>query len=319
MSEITAFILTFNEEKHIERAIRSIMDLACKVYVIDSLSTDRTVELAKALGATVLCNEFVNQAQQTRWAVDRISGHTEWLLRLDADEYIDPDLCREIRRLLPDLPPEVTGINFKRKLIFMDRWIRHGGVYPLIQLRLWRNGCGIMEDRWMDERMTLTKGRAVTIDGGFADHNLNDLSFFTEKHNRYATREAVEVLRKRLDTGAPVRHGGSKGSFQADARRFLKERVYNRIPFPIGPASYFTYRYILLGGFLDGREGLIYHFLQAFWYRFLVGAKLIQIERALRGVEGEAERLALLSELTGCEIAAPPGDERAREPTAIGY
>lgn len=279
---ITAIILTYNESIHIARAIRSIQAFTDQICVVDSGSTDDTTEIARALGAEIHTHPFVNQARQFQWALDTLDIRGDWVLRLDADEIIEPDLAREITEQLPQLPSDVVGVNLKRKHIFMDRWVRHGGRYPLVMLRLWRRGKGRVEDRWMDEHVVVSGGRTVTFSGGFADHNLHDLSYFTDKHNKYATREAIEVLNQRLALFARDEALNTRSaSFQASFKRGVKERLYNRIPFTVSAPLYFAWRYIFQLGFLDGRSGLVYHFLQGCWYRFLVGAKVMELERAV--------------------------------------
>ena len=297
---LTTIILTHNEERHIERAIRSVQPFAQQVVVVDSFSTDRTVEIAKGLGAVVLQNPFVHQAQQFQWALDNAPITSDWIMRLDADEVIEPDLAARIASELPKLAVDVAGVNLKRKHIFMGRFIRHGGRYPLVLLRIWRRGQGRIEQRWMDEHMIVWGGRTVTFEGGFSDHNLFDLTFFTDKHNKYATREAIDVLNRRYglfetDEGLSAK----AASRQASLKRGIKEKIYNRLPFWLGPSGYFLYRYFIQLGFLDGREGLIYHFLQGFWYRFLVGAKVLELDRALKPLQSSPERRAELSRLTG--------------------
>ncbi|MBT9463780.1 glycosyltransferase family 2 protein [Hydrogenophaga sp.] len=302
---ITAIILTHNESLHIERAIRSIQAFTDQICVVDSGSTDATTSIAKRLGAEIYTHRFVNQAKQFQWALDTIDVHGEWVLRLDADEIIEPDLAREIAEKLPQLPADVVGVNLKRKHIFMNRWVRHGGRYPLMMLRLWRHGKGRVEDRWMDEHVVVWGGRTVTFDGGFADHNLNDLTYFIDKHNKYATREAIEVLNQRLGLFArDDALNARSASFQASFKRWAKERIYNRIPFTISAALYFLWRYIFQLGFLDGRSGLVYHFLQGYWYRFLVGAELMELERAVAHLDDKAAICAELSRLTGHKLVA---------------
>jgi len=298
--DVAVVILTYNEELHLERALRSVAPFAAEVLVVDSFSTDRTVEIARAHGAKLLQRKFDNQARQFNWALDTADIQAAWIMRLDADEVIEPDLARAIVETLPDLPAEVVGINLKRKHIFLDRWVRHGGRYPLLMLRLWRGGHGRVEDRWMDEHVIVSGGRTIVLDGGFADHNLHDLSYFTAKHNAYATREAIEVLNRKYrlfesDTAL----SGESASRQAAAKRFIKERFYNAIPFPLSSLGYFLFRYIVQLGFLDGMPGLIYHFLQGFWYRFLVGAKVYELERGLASATSDRERLERLEKLTG--------------------
>ena len=282
--DLTVVILTKNETLHIGRALENLKGLARDVVVVDSFSTDDTVAIAKAHGAVVLQNKFINQAKQFQWALNNADIKGKWVMRLDADELIETDLREELIRQLPNLADDIVGINLKRKHIFMDRWVRHGGRYPLLLLRIWRNGHGRIEDRWMDEHMMVWGGRTITLNGGFADHNLNDLSFFTAKHNGYATREALEVLIQRYGlVENRTALDAKNASTQAAMKRWIKESVYNRMPFTASALMYFLWRYFIQLGFLDGRSGLIYHFLQGYWYRFLVGAKLMELERAITG------------------------------------
>lgn len=304
MADLGVIILTLNEEKHIGRALQSIAGMAKEIVVVDSFSTDRTVEIAQRYGAVVLQHQFVNQAKQFQWALENATLTAAWLLRLDADEIVGADLAAEIDEKLPTLDDGVAGVNFNRRHIFMGRWVRHGGRYPLTMLRLWRRGQGRVEDRWMDEHMVVWGGRTVSFRGGFFDHNLNDLTFFTDKHNKYATREAIEVLNQRLrlfprDEAMNIQ----SSSLQASFKRSAKERVYNRLPFTVSALAYFLWRYIFQLGFLDGRSGLVYHFLQGYWYRFLVGAKLMELERAIAHLTDKREIAAELSRLTGHKLA----------------
>ena len=299
-NDLTVVILTHNEERHIARALASVFPIASQVFVVDSGSNDHTIAIAQKHGAAVLKNRFINYAKQFQWALDNAPITSKWVMRLDADEIIEPDLAREIAEKLPKLPTDVAGINLKRKHIFMDRWVRHGGRYPLVLLRIWRHGHGRIEDRWMDEHMVVWGGRTVTFGGGFADHNLGDLGYFVDKHNKYATREAIDVLNQRLHLFPRDEALNSESaSFQASFKRWAKERVYNRIPFTLSATLYFLWRYIFQLGFLDGRSGLVYHFLQGYWYRFLVGAKLMELERAIAHLTDKQEILAELSRLTG--------------------
>jgi glycosyltransferase involved in cell wall biosynthesis len=304
MTDLAAIILTFNEERHIGRAIASLAGVASQVFVIDSFSTDRTAEIAREAGATVFQNKnFINQAREFQWALENAPITAPWILRFDADEVIEPDLAARIRDELPKLGEDVVGVYLKRKHIFLGRWIRHGGRYPITLLRIFRVGHGKVEDRWMDEHVVVWGGRTVTFEGGFADHNLNDLTYFTEKHNRYATREAIDVIAHRRnllprDTGLTERNR----SAQAAVKRLMKENVYNRVPYQIGALAYFLYRLIFQLGFLDGKEGLVYHGLQGLWYRFLVGAKIDELEQAIANLKDPAEIRSELRRITGLAI-----------------
>lgn len=306
-ASLAVVILTHNEGIHLERALLAVSSFALSTHIIDSGSTDNTVAIAERHGAEVLRHKWKNYADQFQWGVDNITTDAEWILRLDADEIIEPDLAARILSETPGLPADVTGVNFDRKHIFMDRWVRHGGRYPLRLLRMFRRGKGRIEQRWMDEHIIVDEGRTVLFGGGFADHNLNDLTFFTDKHNKYAIREAVDVLNQRHGLFArDIEVRSEAASFQAASKRWIKERLYNRIPFPVSSLAYFLYRYLFQLGFLDGSSGLVYHVLQGYWYRFLVGAKVMEYEREIAPyLHDKAEALRILSQRTGLRLKEP--------------
>ena len=304
---VSVVILTFNEARHISRAIASVRPFAKEVLVVDSGSTDETVALAEEAGARVLHHPFVTQARSFQWALDQGSLAAPWTMRLDADEVIEPELQREIAERLPALSSSVAGIELKRKHIFMGRFIRHGGRYPLRLVRIWRTGQGRVEDRWMDEHVVVQGGSIVSFNNPFADANENDLGYFIAKHNAYAVREAIEVLNERYalfrrDEALSMQSG------QASLKRRIKSGVYNKIPFQVSASLYLFYRYVLQRGFLDGVEGMIYHVLQGGWYRFLVGARVVEFDRVLSPLQGQANRRAALERLTGYTFPAGPGE-----------
>lgn len=279
MNDVTVIILTLNEEIHLERCIRSVQPFAHNVIVVDSGSTDRTREITQSLGAHWYQNPWVNYASQLNWALDHTKIETGWVMRLDADEYVTPELACEIADRLVGLEPAITGVALRRRVYFMGRWIRHGGYYPIVLLRLLRTGGGRCEERWMDEHLQVDSGRVITFEHDFVDDNLRTLTWWTSKHNDYATREAVDLLNLRHGF-LELRHTELAG--QARGKRWLKQNVYARLPQGIRPIFYFFYRYFLCLGLLDGYEGFLFHTLQGFWYRFLVDAKVYEIERRAR-------------------------------------
>jgi glycosyltransferase involved in cell wall biosynthesis len=306
IADVAVVILTFNEEVHVGRAIESVRGFARQIFVIDSFSTDRTTQIAEAAGATVLRHRFVNQAQQFQWALDNAPITSAWTMKLDADELVEPALARELSARLASLPDAVAGVNLRLKRIFMDRWIRWGGRSHLL-LRLWRTGKASIEQRWMDEHVVLREGSTTSFDGSFRDHNLRGIGYFIEKHNHYATREAVEILNGRYGFFESSRIGKSASTAPgAYLKRAIKERFYNRLPFFVAAPAYFIFRYLLQLGFLDGRAGLAYHFLQAFWYRFLVGVKVWELDMAMSGLRDDQARIALLANLTGLKLHQHP-------------
>jgi glycosyltransferase involved in cell wall biosynthesis len=276
---VTVIILTFNEQMHLERCIQSCLPFAQEILVIDSFSTDQTLAIAERLGAKVYQNPFVNQAIQFQWALDNCPTTGDWLMRMDADEYVTPELATEILTRLAAVPNDTTGIFLKRQVHFMGRWIRHGGYYPTKLLRIWRTGIGSIEQRWMDEHIRLSEGKSLEFQYDIIDDNLQNLTWWTQKHNSYATREAVDLLNKKHNIFKEDSiHKQLNSKQQNEKKRWYKDNIYVSAPPFLRAFAYFIFRFFFQLGFLDGRPGVIWHFLQAFWYRFLVDAKITQIE-----------------------------------------
>ncbi len=285
MQNIAAVILTYNEEIHIERCISSIKQICSEIFVIDSYSTDSTEELAIKAGATaVLKNHWKNYATQFNWGLENAPITADWIWRIDADEFITPSLAKHAIQMVVKLESsEINGIYVRKRIDFMGKPLLHGGWYPQYHLKLWRRDHGACENRWMDEHIRLTDGTTATIDEKGADQvdaNLNDLTWWTQKHNGYATREMVDMLMMEygLDDEANEIEPKFFGS-GPQRKRWLKLK-YVKSPLFLRPFLNFTLRYVFKGGFLDGKEGLIWHFLQGFWYRFLVDAKIYEIKKA---------------------------------------
>jgi glycosyltransferase involved in cell wall biosynthesis len=282
--DITVIILTFNEEMHIERCIRSVQSIARQIFIVDSFSTDRTVEIAKSLGAVVAQRKWKNYADQFQWGLNHYAeycnGDTQWIMRLDADEYITPQLREELRKALMQVPAEVTGFIINRCVHFKGHPIRHGGHYHKL-LRVWRHGKAKIEATWMDEHMVPIEGRVVQLRGEIHEDNLNNITWWTDKHNRYASREAVDLLNKEYHF-LPETGGARRLVGQARVRRWLKENLYIHLPQGWRALGFYLYRIIFRLGFLDGRAGMVFHFLQGFWYRFLVDVKVWEVKKRMR-------------------------------------
>lgn len=294
MTEIHAIILTLDEEKHIARCIESIRDQCASILVVDSGSKDRTREIATSLGAEVIENPWINYATQTNKAIAACAGKTGWLMRIDADEYLTPASVAGLHDLLDRQPRDVGGIVVRRQIVFLGRRIKWGAIEPSWQLRLWRAGQGSCEQRWMDEHIVVT-GKVVRSTIDLVDENLNSLDWWTSKHNRYASREVIDILASRGLLGGNMDIQRHSASWQAKLKRFLKERVYEKLPGGVRPLLFFLYRYVARLGFLDGKQGYYFHILQGFWYRTLIDAKLDEIMALAkrRGISvSEAVRLA---------------------------
>jgi glycosyltransferase involved in cell wall biosynthesis len=274
---LSVVLLTKNEEANLPATLASLQELNAEVFVVDSYSTDRTVAIAQQAGCKVFEHPFENQAQQLNWALQNLPITTPWVMRLDADERLTPELVEEFKRVLPQTPEDITGYQIKRRVFFMGRWIRHGGYYPTWLLRIWRTGLGSCEQRNMDEHIVLARGKIANFQHDIIDENQKGLSFWTDKHNRYAEREVKDLLSTILDENDDLLRANQLS--QASRRRWIKSNLYARSPLFFRAFLYFLMRYTIGLGFLDGLEGLIFHFLQGFWYRFLVDAKIYELQK----------------------------------------
>ncbi|WP_010136864.1 glycosyltransferase family 2 protein [Ochrovirga pacifica] len=273
---ITAIILTYNEEIHIKRCIDSLKKDVDTIIVVDSFSKDKTVAIAEENGALIYQNPFVNQAIQFNWALDHCEIKSEWILRIDADEYLESQ--KSIKSFLSKLASETDGILIKRKIVFLEKELLHGGWFPKFNLRIFRNGNGRCEERWMDEHI-IVMGNVVESDIVLVDKNLNSLKWWIDKHNKYAEREVADFFweQTKKESVSPKFWGT-----EAERKRFLK-LAYINFPLFLRPIMNFLYRYIIRMGFLDGTSGFVWHVLQGFWYRFLVDAKIYELKLKYQG------------------------------------
>ncbi len=268
-------ILTYNEEQSLPGCLESFKGLDCKIFVVDSGSTDRTVEIAKAADAQVVEHPFENYGAQRNWAQENLPVQGEWFLHLDADERLTPELTTEIGRVLQQPAAEVNGFLLRRRMIFMGRWIKHGGQYPSYHLRLFRRGRGRCEDRLYDQHF-LVDGRIGRLEHDYFNVITSDLNTWSLRHTRWAELEARELL---SDGEGASRVRPAAFGTPIERKRWLRDSVYGRSPLFLRAFLYWIYRYFVRLGFLDGVEGLIFHFLQGCWYRFLVDAKIYELRR----------------------------------------
>ena len=249
--------------------------------MVDSFSTDRTLEIVQEYQNTIILqNKWINYATQFNWALTKAPINTEWVLRLDADEYLSEGLIEELKERLPLLEDKYTGIVVPLQRVFMGRNINHGIAKGIKMLRFFKNGKARSEVRMMDEHIELLEGESIDFINSFSDDNLNDISWWTQKHLGYAKREAVDLLDVEFDlTGSAEHTVCSKIDRQALNKRRKKQK-YAKQPLFIRAFAYFVYRYIIKLGFLDGKEGFMWDFLQGWWYRTLVDAKIFEVKRA---------------------------------------
>jgi glycosyltransferase involved in cell wall biosynthesis len=298
---LSVIILTLDEEANLPLALGSLRGLNAEVFVVDSGSTDRTLEIARAAGCHVIEHPFENYAVQRNWAFDHLPIKTPWTLCLDADERLTPELAEEIEETVSQQGSPFDGFMLRKRTIFMGRWIRHGGQYPAYHLRLFRSGRGRCEARLYDQHFVVD-GRVGRLTNDYVDVITSDLSTFIVRHNRWAELEAEEILAG--STGAarqgpavePVLTGTA-----IERRRFLRARVYQRFPLFVRPFLFWFYGYVLRLGFLDGIEGLIFHTLQRFWFRFLIDAKIWERQRARSQIVVESPP----SQTTSWRVSSP--------------
>lgn len=274
MQDVTAYIITYNEEIHIARAINNARKYAKEIFVLDSFSSDRTVEIAKSLGARVFQHEFKYHADQLNWGLHNLPFRTEWIWRQDADEYLTDELIDELNDVLNNVPDDVNAFTAPCLRKFLGRYIKHG-IIPLVLLRLFRRGHAQWEDKKMDEHIYVTDGCIGTLNNPFFDDNLNGLTWWTSKHNIYATKEAVDLLM--IEYGLHENNVVNSGKHSLSVRK--KKLKYIKLPLFLRAFAFFFLRYFIRLGFLDGKEGFLWHFLQGWWYRTLADAKVFEIKK----------------------------------------
>lgn len=274
MNLLTAIILTKNEQLHIRRCLENILPICEKVYVIDCFSTDETVSICEEYNKVfVIQHEWPGlYAMQFNWALDNCIIDTEWTLRIDADEYIITEDRGRLLDVLNTLNDSQNAVSMVLNRYFLGKRIYYGGTGCISLTRIFRTGKARCEIRNMDEHIILLEGEIVTTDINFADNNLNNISWWTMKHVAYAEREASDMTEIIARNGNMLTCGLNS---EAERKRFLKIR-YARKPLFWRAFAYFCYRYFFKLGFLDGKEGFLWHFLQAWWYRTLVDANIYE-------------------------------------------
>ncbi len=288
MTDLTVVILTKNEENNLRKCIESFHGIVKRFVIVDSFSTDKTEILCQQLNKELqevgsrldfYQNKWNSYSDQFNWGLANTNITTEWSMRMDADEEMTESLVEEIKSKLPNIPLSINGIIVRRRVYFMGRWIKHGGRYPERLLRIFRTGKASCEMRVMDEHIILSEGNTIKFKYDIIDNNQKNLEWWIAKHNWYSNREVIDhqmTLDKQIDESLIL---GSVSSHSAKTKRIAKNKGYYNLPKFFRAHLYFIYRYYIKLGFLDGQEGKIFHFLQAYWYRFLVDAKMYECEK----------------------------------------
>ncbi len=268
---ISAIVITLNEEKNIADCLESIHSWADEIFVVDSGSADRTIELAKRYTDKIRHHAFENFARQRNWAQDELPIKNEWVLHLDADERISPELAESVRAVFASGKP-ADGIMAPRRTVFRGKWIRFGGHYPVYQLRFFKKSRGRSEERLYDQNY-IVKGGVLKAKGDIINIINPELDEWKERHGRWAVLEARETANE-----SRVMRAGLFGG-PIERRNWLRYRLYYTMPLFVRAYIYFFYRYILRLGFLDGKRGAVFHFYQGLWYRLLVDKEICRLKR----------------------------------------
>lgn len=280
-SQFSFVILTYNEEEHLPRLLASIASLNAPIFICDSGSTDSTLDIAAKYKAKVLYNKFETHPKQWHFALTNFSIETPWIIGLDADHIVLPELLSKLTAFKSDeIPQNVNGIYFNRKNYFKGRWLKHGGYFPRYLLKMFRTGVGFSDiNENMDHRFVVPGDTLIWKDGYLKEENLkeNEISFWIAKHNRYSDLVAEEEIERKnalRNQTIQARFFGSPDQRIA----YFKKKWWN-MPLFVRPFLYFFYRYFIQLGILDGKQGLIFHFLQALWFRFVVDVKIWEKEQ----------------------------------------
>ena len=274
MEDVTFIILTKNEEINLLDCLKSIEGFAKRVVVIDSGSTDKTCEIAKENGADVYIHPFENYARQFNWGIDNTEIDTKWTFRLDADERLTLELRKELNGLMRQhADDDVNGVTMEAWLYFMGKKIKHG-CHNKRKIMLFKTGIGRIEDRKMDEHTILSKGRSISCKERFIHYDFKDMTHWVNKMNWYATREMQDYIEYKNGLRTTV-----SDDTKISATRWKKFRIYYKFPAFLRSWLLFVYYYILRMGFMDGKEGFVYHWMYHRWYRTLVDAKILEQEK----------------------------------------
>jgi glycosyltransferase involved in cell wall biosynthesis len=279
-TNISVVILTLNEEANLPNTLASLCQWTREIFIVDAGSTDRTKSVAQEFGATVVEHPFETHSIQWCWALENLPLQSDWILALDADQVVTPELAAEISALGHQPIEGVDGIFIKRRQVFRNRWIRHGGYYPKYLLKLFRRSKVTIDSRDLVDHHFYIAGPVLKLRHDLIESNSKEdsISFWIQKHNRYAALLAREELRSRATPEASAIESSLFGN--PDQRALALKRLWRRIPLYVRPFLYFFYRYFLRLGFLDGKEGAIFHFLQAFWFRLLVDINIDEMLKA---------------------------------------
>jgi glycosyltransferase involved in cell wall biosynthesis len=276
-NNLSFIVITYQEERNIRACIESIKKVTNNIFVVDSYSSDKTQEILAEMDVNYCEHEFISYADKRNWSQSNNPFNTEWVFHLDADERVSDELSNWLLKDFGNLNHNYDGFMFSRRVIFMGKQIKYGGIYPNYHLNLFRSDKGYVENLLYDSNFVVEGNNVKEIKKADIINTVSpSLEKFIVVHNKWSSLEADEIFK-----------GGGAETSQVEAKIFgnsveriqwAKKNIYSNFPLTIRSLLFFLYRYIFRLGFLDGRRGFIFHFLQGFWYRFLVDAKIYELE-----------------------------------------
>jgi glycosyltransferase involved in cell wall biosynthesis len=277
MKNVTAVVLCYNESANIEHCLKSVHG-ECDIFVVDSGSTDDTVDICKRYTNNIFVHPYMSHANQWQWALDNLPLETEWVLALDADFVVTKELLLSLDEKIPRFDNTVNGIYVRHRYVFGGAEIRFGGTKKY-WLRVVRKSCASVDTSDLVDFRFLVKDQTINLDESVVEYNRydDDISVWLRKQDKFSIRLAVEEelrRRKQLDWKEPPTFFGN-----SDQRfMWLRDRWLN-LPLYLRPFMYFLYRYVISLGFFDGKAGFLYHFLQGWWLRLVVDWKTSEIRK----------------------------------------
>ncbi|MGI4751806.1 MAG: exosortase Y [Janthinobacterium lividum] len=278
MKPFSFVILTFNEEIHLPRLLQSIASLDAPVFVLDSGSTDATLEICEKYNIITAFHPFENHPKQWDFALKTFEIKTNWVICLDADQEVSSELLLHLKNFKENNFTDVNGIYFNRKNFFKGKWIKHGGYFPFYLLKMFRTKVGFSDlNENMDHRFIVSGKTIIWKDAYLREENLkeNKIKFWIDKHNVYSSLLAQEEIERSQKTRRQTLKPKLTGT--PDERTAWLKNIWWKLPRYWRPAIYFSYRMIFQLGFLDGKTGMIFHFLQGFWFRLIVDIKINEL------------------------------------------
>lgn len=278
---VSVLVTTRNEELNIRRSLESVRPWVDQIFVIDSESSDHTTEIAARFADQVVELEYEHGRIIPwifQWGLDHLPLVNDWVLILEADQAPTPELEKEIRDLFSQGPEAIgpDGFYIRRKQVFRGKWIRWGGYGSKYLLKLFRRSKSQLDTLEQDTRVYVD-GRVDRLSEPLEEWNRKEDSifFYLEKHLRYAEAFSQEELKRRQ---SPVQWKAKPSLFGSPDQRVLwLKTIYYRSPLYVRSFVYFLYRYFLRLGFLDGKRGFVFHFLQSFWFRLVIDVRLEEL------------------------------------------